>query len=115
MSDSSRREAALQKLLTVFDTELPLLLTAQSPKRSRGVDWSMRIVRWQEGASNVRGIEVRCAPWLFTEFGAHLESRSDLVFYRLHPPGRKPPFSIRGRRALFVRPPYERHRGFLSS
>jgi hypothetical protein len=114
VSDSSRRQSDLQKLLKVFNAELPLLLTAQSPKGARGGHWSMRIVRWQEGANNVRGIEIRCAPWLFTDFGAHLEGRSDLVFYRFHPPGRKPPFSIRGRKALFVRPPYERHRGFLS-
>ncbi|HZD00928.1 MAG TPA: hypothetical protein VFA46_12275 [Actinomycetes bacterium] len=115
MSDSSRRKADFQNLLAVFNNELPLLLTAQSPKGARGNDWSMRIVRWQEGANNVRGIEVRCAPWLFTEFDAHLADRSDLVFYRSHPPGGKPRFSIRGRKALFIRPPYEQHRGFLSS
>lgn len=115
MSDSSRREADFQKLLTVFNAELSLLLTAQSPKGARGDDWSMRIVRWQEGANNVRGIEVRCAPWLFAEFAAHLEGREDLVFYRSHPSRRKPLFSIRGRKALFVRPWYERHRGFLPS
>lgn len=114
MAGASRREADFRKLLRVFDAELSLLLTAQSPKGARGTDWSMRIVRWQEGANNVRGIEVRCRPWLFAEFGAHLEGRDDLVFYRSHPPGGKPGFSIRGRRALFVRPPYERHRGFLS-
>lgn len=113
MSDSSRREADFQKLLTTFNGELSLLLTAQSPKGARGNDWSLRIVRWQEGANNVRGIEIRCAPWLFAEFGAHLESRNDVVFYRSHPGG-KPLFSIRRRKALFVRPPYERHRGFLS-
>ncbi len=115
MNDSSRRDADFQKLLRVFNAELALLLTAQSPKNARGNGWSLRIVRWQEGANNVRGIEVRCAPWLFKEFGEHLDSRSDVVFYRSHPPGGKPLFSIRGRRALFVRPPYERHRGFLSS
>ena len=114
MSDSSRREADFQKLLRIFNTELSMLLTAQSPKGARGSDWSMRIVRWQEGANNVRGIEIRCAPWLFNKFGAHLESREDLVFYRSHPPGGKPLFSIRGRKALFARPSYEQHRGFLS-
>ncbi len=113
MSDSSRREADFRKLLKVFNTELPLLLTAQSPKGARGDDWSMRIVRWQEGGSSLRGIQIRCAPWLFAEFSAHLERRSDIVFYRSHPPGGKPPFSLRGRKALFVRPPYEQHRGFL--
>jgi hypothetical protein len=113
VSDSPRREADFQKLLTIFNTELSMLLTAQSPKGARGSDWKMRIVRWQEGANNVRGIEVRCAPWLFSEFGAHLESREDLVFYRSHPSGAKPLFSFRGRKALFARPSYERHRGFL--
>jgi hypothetical protein len=113
VSASSRREADFQRLLQVFNTELPLLLTAQSPKGARGSDWSLRIVRWQEGSASVRGIEVRCAPWLFSEFGEHLEGRNDLVFYRLHPPGGKPALSIRGRKAIFVRPPYERHRGFL--
>lgn len=115
MSDSSRREADFRKLLSVFDRELPLLLTAQSPKGARGGDWSLRIVRWQEGSRSVRGMRIRCAPWLFTVFTAHLESRSDIVFYRAHPPGGKPSFSIRGRKAIFVRPPYERHTGFLSS
>jgi hypothetical protein len=114
MSDASRREADFDKLLSTFNTELSLLLTAQSPKGARGNDWSMRIVRWQEGANNVRGIEVRCEPWLFAEFGEHLETRSDVVFYRSHPSG-KSPFSLRRRKALFVRPPYERHRGFLST
>lgn len=113
MSASSRREADFQRLLQVFNTELPLLLTAQSPKGARGSDWSLRIVRWQEGSASVRGIEVRCAPWLFSEFGEHLEGRNDLVFYRLHPPGGKPALSIRGRKAIFARPPYERHQGFL--
>lgn len=115
VSDSSRREADFRKLLTVFNAEIPLLLTAQSPKGARGGDWSIRIVRWQEGANNVRGMQIRCAPWLFTEFAAHLEGQSDLVFYRHHPPGGKPRFSIRGRKALFVRPHYEQHRGFLPS
>jgi hypothetical protein len=114
VSASSRRESDFQKLLSVFNAELPLLLTAQSPRGARGGDWSLRIVRWQEGSGNVRGIEVRCAPWLYAEFGQHLEGRSDLVFYRLHPPGGKPLLSIRGRMALFIRPPYERHQGFLS-
>ncbi len=113
MSDSSRRQTDFEKLLTTFNAALPLLLTAQSPKGARGNNWSMRIVRWQEGANNVRGIEVRCTPWLFTEFAAYLEGRSDLVLYRFHPPGGKPPFSIRGWKVLFIRPPYERHRGFL--
>jgi hypothetical protein len=115
VSDSSRREADFQKLLTVFNAEISLLLTAQSPKSARGRDWSMRIVRWQEGDNNVRGIEVRCAPWLFAEFGAHLEGREDLVFYRSRPSGGKRLFSFTGRKAIFVRPPYERHRGFLTS
>ena len=113
MSDSSRRQADFEKLLTTFNAELSLLLTAQSPRGARGSDWSMRIVRWQEGANNVRGIEVRCAPWLWAEFGRHLETRSDVVFYRSHPSGGKPPLSLRRRKALFIRPPYERHRGFL--
>lgn len=113
MSPSSRREADFQRLLTVLNNELPLLLTAQSPKGARGNDWSLRIVRWQEGSASVRGIEIRCALWLFTQLGEHLDGRDDLVFYRLHPPGGKPVLSIRGRRALFIRPPYERHRGFL--
>jgi hypothetical protein len=113
VSDSSRREADFQKLLTVFNAEMAMLLTAQSPKGARGDDWKMRIVRWQEGANNVRGIEVRCAPWLFSRFGDHLEGREDLVFYRSHPSRPRPPFSFRGRRALFARPSYERHRGFL--
>jgi hypothetical protein len=47
------------------------------------------------------------------EFGEHLETRGDLVFYRLHPPGGKVLFSLRGRKAIFARPPYERHTGFL--
>lgn len=115
MSDSSRREADFQKLLTVFNAELALLLTAQSPKGARGDDWTMRIVRWQEGANNVRGIEVRCASWVFAKLGAHLEGREDLVFYRSHPSGGKPLFNLRRRKALFARPSYERHRGFLSS
>ncbi len=115
MSDSSRREADFQKLLKVFNAEVSLLLTAQSPKGARGGDWSMRIVRWQEGRNNVRGIKVRCAPWLFAKFGAHLEGREDLVFYRSRPAGTKPFFSVTGRKAIFVRPSYERHRGFLSS
>jgi hypothetical protein len=110
----SRREADFQKLLRVFNAELPLLLTAQSPRGARSSNWSLRIVRWQEGSNNVRGIRVRCAPWLFEEFGAHLEGRNDLVFHRSHPPSGKPPFSFRGWKAIFVRPPYERHRGFLS-
>jgi hypothetical protein len=113
VSASSRRESDFQKLLTVFNAELPLLLTAQSPKGARGGNWSLRIVRWQEGSASVRGIEVRCAPWLYAEFTQHLEERNDLVFYRLHPPGGKPVLSIRGRMALFIRPPYERHQGFL--
>jgi hypothetical protein len=115
LGDSSRREADFKKLLTTFNAELSLLLTAQSPRGARGGDWSMRIVRWQEGANNVRGIEVRCAPWLWAEFGRHLETRNDVVFYRSHPSGAKPSFSLRRRKALFVRPPYERHRGFLPS
>src|SRR6266542_2186956 len=106
VSDSSRRQTDFEKLLTTFNAALPLLLTAQSPKGARGNNWSMRIVRWQEGANNVRGIEVRCAPWLFTQFGEHLESRGDVVFYRSHPSGGKPTFSLRRRKALFVRPPY---------
>jgi hypothetical protein len=48
VSDSPRREADFQKLLTIFNTELSMLLTAQSPKGARGSDWKMRIVRWQE-------------------------------------------------------------------
>lgn len=115
MNDSSRRETDFQRLLRIFNAELALLLTAQSPKPARGRDWSMRIVRWQEGSNNVRGIEVRCAPWLFMEFGEHLESRGDLVFYRLHPPGGRALFSLRGRKAIFARPPYERHTGFLQN
>ena len=115
MSDSSRRQTDFEKLLTTFNAALPLLLTAQSPKGARGNNWSMRIVRWQEGNNNVRGIEIRCAPWLFAEFGNHLEGRDDLVFYRSRPPEGKPPFSLRGWKALFVRPPYERHRGFLQA
>jgi hypothetical protein len=110
---SSRREADFRRLIRVFNAELPLLLTAQSPKGARGNDWSMRIVRWQEPSGSVRGIEIRCAPWLFAELGAHLEGRDDVVFYRSHPPDGRPPFSIRGWKSLFVRPPYERHRGFL--
>jgi hypothetical protein len=115
VNDSSRRETDFQKLLRIFNAELALLLTAQSPKPARGRDWSMRIVRWQEGSNNVRGIQVRCAPWLFMEFGEHLESRGDLVFYRLHPPGGRALFSLRGRKAIFARPPYERHTGFLQN
>jgi hypothetical protein len=115
VSDSSRREADFRKLVRVFNQELPLLLTAQSPRGARGHDWSIRIVRWNEGSRSVRGIQVRCAPWLFSAFADHLESRNDIVYYRSHPPGGKPPFSLRGRKALFVRPPYEKHTGFLTS
>jgi hypothetical protein len=115
VSGSARREADFQRLLAVFEAELPMLLTAQSPKGARGGNWSLRIIRWLEGDRSMRGIEVRCAPWLFPQFGAHLEGRDDVVFYPLHPPGGKPPFSLRGRKSFFIRPPYERHRGFYSA
>lgn len=111
----SRREVDFKRLLETFNGELSLLMTAQSPKGARGNDWSLRIVRWQEGANNVRGIEVRCEPWLFAAFGDHLESRGDVVFYRSHPSGGRPLLRLRRRKALFVRPPYERHQGFLPS
>lgn len=112
MDDPLARDSVLEQLLTVLNAELPYLLTAQSPKGASGRGWTMRVVRWREGATSVRGLAVRCTPALFHPLVRHLRDRPGLVVHPDSAPGRRPPFSLTGRRTVFVRPAYERHMGF---
>jgi hypothetical protein len=108
----AERDDALEQLLVALDAELPFLLTAQSPKGASGSGWTMRVVRWREGATSVRGFAVRCTPDLFAPLVSHLRDRPGLVVHPGHPPGRRPPFSLTGRQTVYVRPAYEKHAGF---
>jgi hypothetical protein len=112
VDDPLARDGALDELLIVLRAELPYLLTAQSPKGASGRGWTMRVARWREGATSVRGLAVRCTPALFDPLVRQLRDRPDLVVYVGSTPGRRPPFSLTGRRTVYVRPAYERHMGF---
>ncbi len=112
MDGPPRQDGELQRLLVALNAELPFLLTAQSPKGASGHGWTMRVVRWREGATSVRGIAVRCIPTLFDPLVSHLRDRPGLVVHPGHAPGRRPPFSLTGRQTVFVRPAYEKHMGF---
>ena len=112
MDGSPRQDGELQELLAALNAELPFLLTAQSPKGASGRGWTMRVVRWREGATSVRGFAIRCTPALFDPLVSHLHDRPGLVVHPGHAPGQRPPFSFTGRQTVYVRPAYEKHMGF---